>query len=96
MNRKSYAYELTDGLKIHAYYLTDQKSHAYKLRMCKSRADERILVPECGKMVELKSLSNSQRNRMCQDADVKPIVRDPMDDDRILFESGAEVTPCST
>ena len=30
---------------------------------------------------------------MCQDADVKPIVRDPMDDDRILVESGAEMTP---
>ena len=32
---------------------------------------------------------NSPRNRMCQDADVKPIVRDPMDDDRILVESEA-------
>ena len=38
-------------------------------------------------------ISISQRNRMCQDADVKPIVRDPMGDDRILVESGAEMTP---
>ena len=29
---------------------------------------------------------------MCQDADVKPIVRDLMDDDRSLVESGAEMT----
>ena len=32
---------------------------------------------------------SSQRNRRCQDADTKPIVRDPMDDDRILVESEA-------
>ena len=30
------------------------KIHAYKLRMRKSR-DERVLVSECGKIVELKS-----------------------------------------
>ena len=29
---------------------------------------------------------------MCQDADVKPIVRDLVDDDRILVESGAGMT----
>ena len=29
---------------------------------------------------------------MCQDADVKPIVQESMDDDRILVESGAEMT----
>ena len=29
---------------------------------------------------------------MCQDADVTPIVGDPMDDERILVESGAEMT----
>ena len=34
-----------------------------------------------------------QRKRARQDADVKPVVRDPMDDDRILVESGAEMTP---
>ena len=62
------------------YKLTDQKNHARKLKMRKSRADERVIVSKCGKMVE-------------QDADVKPIVRDPMDDDRILVGSGAEMTP---
>ena len=34
-----------------------------------------------------------QRKRACQDVDVKPVVRDPMDDDRVLVESGAEMTP---
>ena len=37
--------------------------------------------------------ANNQRNRNCQDAEVKPIVRDPTDDGRILVESGAEMTP---
>ena len=34
-----------------------------------------------------------QRKRACQDADVKPVLRDPMDDDRVLVESGAEMKP---
>ena len=38
-------------------------------------------------------IANNQRNRNCQDADVKPIVRDPIDDDRVPVESGAEMTP---
>ena len=37
-------------------------------------------------------IHNNHRNPACQDADVKPIVRDPMDDDRVLVESGAEMT----
>ena len=37
-------------------------------------------------------IHNNQRKPACQDADVKPIVRDPMDDDRVLVESGAEMT----
>ena len=37
-------------------------------------------------------IHNYQRKRACQDADVKPVVRDPIDDDRVLVESGAEMT----
>ena len=37
-------------------------------------------------------IANKRRNRNCPDADVKPIVRDPHDNDRILVESGAEMT----
>ena len=42
--------------------------------------------------MELISFANDQCNRRCRVADVKPIVRDPMEDDRIPVESGAEVT----
>ena len=41
-------------------------------------------------------IDNYQRKRACQDADVKPVVRDPMDpmdDGTVLVESGAEMTP---
>ena len=37
-------------------------------------------------------IDNCQRKRACQDVDVNPVVRDPMGDDRILVESGAEMT----
>ena len=37
-------------------------------------------------------IHNCQRKRACQDADVKPVIRGPMDDDRVLVESGAEMT----
>ena len=37
-------------------------------------------------------IANNQRNRICQDADAKPIVRVPIDDDRISAESGAGMT----
>ena len=69
---------------------------ACELRRCKSRADERVLVSECGKMVDLKSLPTVKEIACVKDADMKPIVRDPMDDDTILVESGAEMTPRST
>ena len=41
---------------------------------------------------EVGIIHECQRKRACQDVDVKPVVRDPMDDDRILVESGTEMT----
>ena len=65
-NGRNRAYKLTDRKKNHAYGLTDQRSHAYELtdgqnhahelRMHKSHAYKRVLVSECRKMMELKSL----------------------------------------
>ena len=47
----------------------------------------------CGKNDGVEITANDQENRRCCDADVTPIVRDLLDDDRILVESGAEITP---
>ena len=38
-------------------------------------------------------IANNQRNRNCQDSDVKLIVRDPLDDDKIPVVSGAQMAP---
>ena len=58
MDCRIHAYGLMNDQKSHGYELMDgQKSHACELRRCKRRADERVLVSECGKMVELKSLT---------------------------------------
>ena len=55
-----------------------------------------VHVSKCGRMTELKSSMNVREKRACQDVDVKPVVRDPMDDDRVFVESGTEMTPVST
>ena len=52
-----------------------------------------VHVSKCGRMTELKSSMNVRENVPCQDVNVKPFVRDPMDDDRVLVESGTEMTP---
>ena len=59
-DQKSHAYELTNGQKIHEYELMDQN----KLRMCKNRADETVLVSGCGRLVELKSSQQSKKSHV--------------------------------
>ena len=58
-----------------------QNSMCVKQFMCRSRKNDGIEI-----------IRNCQRKRACQDTDVKPVVRDPMDDDRVLVESGAAMT----
>ena len=74
-------YKLMDSQKTHEYNLkgaqkTDENSSCVKVR----KNDGVEIIHEC------------QRKRACQDVDVKPVVRDPMDDDRVLVESGTEMT----
>ena len=92
MGCKSHAYELTDGQKLQPDELTDQRSHAYELRMRKCHAGRKSSCFGVWKNGGAEIIANNQRNRNCQDADVKPIVRDPIDDDKIPVESGAEMT----
>ena len=81
--------------------LNIHKSHGYELEIYKSLCDsfsrkqvaKEFPVSMCGRTIELKSLPKIQENRRCHDADVTPIVRDPLDDDSIPVESGAEITP---
>ena len=92
-----------DGRKKHVYELTDgsENSCARVDGSENSCAQTKEVLKPCGRKSScvgvwknggVEIISNSQRNRMCLDADVKPIVRDPMSEDRILVESGAEMT----
>ena len=56
------------------------------------RIHEKVPVVGVRKNDGVEITTNDSGNRRCHDADVTPIVRDLLDDDRILVESGAEIT----
>ena len=65
--------------------MDSQKTREYNLKSAQ-KTDEYELTDS------QKKTDAYQRKRASQDVDVKPVVRDPMDDDRVLVESGAEMT----
>ena len=91
-SQKTREYELTGAQKkIDAYRLMDsQKTREYNLNGAQ-KTDENSSCDKVRKNDEVEI--NHERKRACQDVDVKPVVRDPMDDDRVLVESGTEMTP---
>ena len=97
-------YELMDSQKTREYNLkgrqtTDEHEITGALNPCKQ--NEKVKNPcvqnsscvEVRKNDEVEIIHNCQRKRACQKIDVKPVVRHPMDDDRVLVESGADMTP---
>ena len=101
--QKSHEYELTDAQKkidahkmtgaqrkIDAYRLMDsQKTREYNLSGAQ-KTDENSSCVKVRKNDGVEIVH--ERKRACQDVDVKPVVRDPMDDDQVLVESGTEMT----
>ena len=65
--------------------MDSQKTREYNLKSAQ-KTDEYELTDS------QKKTDAYQRKRASQDVDVKPVVRHPMDDDRVLVESGAEMT----
>ena len=57
------------------------------------RTHEKVSCIDVRKNDGAEITAKDPRNRRCHDADVTPIVRDPLDDDSIPVESGAEITP---
>ena len=103
-SQKTDAYKLMDSRKIDEYEMTGaQKTDKYEvigaLNPCVQTKKVKHPCVKNSSCVGVRKndgveiIHNYQRKRACQDADVKPIVRDPMDDDRVLVESGAEMTP---
>ena len=88
-------YEMTGAQKNDEYEMTgtQKKTHAYKL-MDSLKTDVYKLTD--AQKIDAYEMTDSQkrcqRKRACQDVDVKPVVRDPMDDDRVLVEPGTEMT----
>ena len=93
-SQKTREYELTGAQKkIDAYRLMDsQKTREYNLNGAQ-KTDENSSCDKMRKNDGVEIIHERQRKRACRDVDVKPVVRDPMDDDRVLVESGTEMTP---
>ena len=79
--------------KIDAYKMMDpQKTRECNLKGAQ-KTDENSSCVKVRKNDGVEIIHECQRKRAFQDVDVKPVVRDPMDDDRLLVESGTEMTP---
>ena len=102
--KKTHAYKLMDSQKTREYNLKSaQKTDEYEIigalnpcvqtKKVKNPCVKNSSCVGVRKKDGVDIIHNCQRKRACQDADVKPVVRDPMDDDRILVESRAEMTP---
>ena len=93
-SQKTREYELTGAQKkIDAYRLMDsQKTREYNLKGAQ-KTDENSSCVKVRKNDGVEIIHECQRKRACQDVDVSSVVRDPMDDDRVLVESGTEMTP---
>ena len=103
--KKTDAYKLTDSQKTREYEMTgaQKKTDEYEIngalnpcvqtRKVKKPCVQNSSCVGVRKNDGVEINHYCQRQRACQDADVKPVVRDPMDDDRVLVESRAEKTP---
>ena len=93
-SQKTREYELTGAQKkSDAYRLIDpQKTREYNLKGAQ-KTDENSSCVKVRKNDGVEVINECQRKCACRDVDVKPVVRDPMDDDRVLVESGTEMTP---
>ena len=90
-SQKTREYALTGAQKkIDAYRLMDsQKTREYNLTGAQ-KTDENSSCVKVRKNDGVEIIHECQRKR---DVDVKPVVQDPMDDERVPVESGTEVTP---
>ena len=92
-SQKTDAYKLMDSQKIDEYEMTGALNPCVQTKKVKNPCVKNSSFVGVRKNDGVEIIHIYQRKRACQDADVKPVVRDPMDDDRVLVESGAEMTP---
>ena len=97
-SQKTREYKMTGAQKSHEYEMTgaQKKIDAYKMKGSQKTREYNLNGENSSRDKERKNDGVEiihERKRACQDVDVKPVVRDPMDDDRVLVEPGAEMTP---
>ena len=91
--QKTDEYELKGEQKIDEHEITDALNSCVQTKKVQNPCVQNSSCVGVRKNDGVEIIHNYQRKRACQGADVKPVVRDPMDDDRVIFESGAEMTP---
>ena len=92
--RKCHEYEMTGAQKkIDAYRLMDSQKTRESNLSGAQKTDEDSSCVKVRKNDGVEIIHECQRKRACRDVDVKSVVQDPMDDDRVLVESGTEMTP---
>ena len=92
-SQKTCEYNLKGAQKTDEYVITGALNPCVQTRNVKNPCVQNSSFVEVRKNDGVEILHECQRKRACQDVDVKPVVRDPVDDDRVLVESGAEMTP---
>ena len=93
-SQKTREYELTGAQKkIDVYEQMDsQKTREYNLKGAQ-KTNENSSCVKVRKNAGVEIIHECQRKCACRNVDVKPVVRDPMDDDRVFVESGTAMTP---
>ena len=91
-SQKTREYEMTGAQKTDEYEIIGALNPCVQTRKVKNPCVQNSSCVEVRKNDGVEIIHDCQRKRACQDADVKQVVRDPMDDDRVLVESGAEMT----
>ena len=92
-SQKTREYNLKGRQKTDEYEITGALNPCKQTKKVKNPCVQNSSCVEVRKNDGVEIIHNHQSKRPCQDVDVKPVVRDPMDDDRVLVESGAEMTP---
>ena len=92
-SQKTREYNLKGAQKTDEYVITGAPNPCVQTKKVKNPCVKNSSCVGVRKNDGVEIIHECQRKRACKDVDVKPVVRDPMDDDRVLVESGAEMTP---
>ena len=91
-SQKTREYNLKGAQKTDEYVITGAPNPCVQTKRVKNPCVKNSSCVGVRKNDGVEISHECQRKRACQDVVVKPVVRDPMDDDRVLVESGAEMT----